>query len=183
MAGGHARQDQRDEVTAMRAFSRLAEAVAAALLAIIFVAFILQIVLRYVFNWPVGWTTEVSLIAWLWLVLWGAAFVLKDHEEIRIDFLAANVGKRWRIRLGIVAAVCVIVLFALQLPAAYDYVSFMKVERSSYLNTGFHVLFSIYLIFSVAVIVRNLWSLVQLLRGKDPADAAGDSPLQSGTAL
>ena len=34
-------------MTFMRTFSRIAEAVAAALLAIIFVAFILQIVLRY----------------------------------------------------------------------------------------------------------------------------------------
>ncbi|WP_137921175.1 TRAP transporter small permease subunit [Hydrogenophaga sp. 2FB] len=167
----------------VRSLSRFAEAVAAALLAIIFVAFILQIVLRYVFNWPVGWTTEVSLIAWLWLVLWGAAFVLKDHEEIRIDFLTANVGKRARIGLGIVAAVCVIVLFTLQLPAAYSYVSFMKVEKSSYLKTGFHVLFSIYLIFSVAVIARNVWNLVQLLRGKDPVENASDSPMQSGSAL
>ncbi|WP_304847117.1 TRAP transporter small permease [Hydrogenophaga sp.] len=167
----------------MRKLSQCAEAVAAALLAIIFVAFILQIVLRYAFNWPVGWTTEVSLVAWLWLVLWGAAFVLKDHEEIRIDFLTANVGRRARIVMGIVASVCVIVLFTLQLPAAYDYVSFMKVERSSYLNTSFDKLFSIYLIFSVAVIARNLWLLVQLFRGKDPAENAKDSPMQSGSAL
>lgn len=161
-------------MTVMRILSRFAEGVAAALLAIIFVAFILQIVLRYVFNWPVGWTTEVSLLAWLWLVLWGASFVLKDHEEIRIDFLTANVGRRARIVMGIVAAVCVIVLFAVQLPAAYDYVSFMKVEKSSYLNTRFDVLFSIYIVFSVAVIGRNLWNLVQLLRGKDPAVAPPD---------
>jgi TRAP-type C4-dicarboxylate transport system permease small subunit len=116
----------------------------------------------------------VSLLAWLWLVLWGASFVLKDHEEIRIDFLTANVGRRARIVMGIVAAVCVIVLFAVQLPAAYDYVSFMKVEKSSYLNTRFDVLFSIYIVFSVAVIGRNLWNLVQLLRGKDPAVAPPD---------
>jgi hypothetical protein len=44
--------------------------------------------MRYLFNWPVGWTTELSLAAWLWLVLWGAAFVLKDDEEIRIDSFA-----------------------------------------------------------------------------------------------
>ena len=42
-----------------RALSRLAEHVAAALMAVIFVAFMIQIVLRYFFNWPVGWTTEV----------------------------------------------------------------------------------------------------------------------------
>ncbi|MDP3650889.1 MAG: TRAP transporter small permease subunit [Rhodoferax sp.] len=159
-------------MTVMRRLSRFAEAVAAALLAIIFVAFILQIVLRYLFNWPVGWTTEVSLLAWLWLVLWGAAFVLKDEEEIRMDFLLASVGRRARIVMGIVGALCVIVLFGMQLPAAYDYVSFMKVEKSSYLNTRFDVLFSIYIVFSVAVIGRNLWNLVQLLRGRDPAVAA-----------
>lgn len=148
---------------------RFAEVVAAGLLAIIFVSFIIQIALRYLFNWPVGWTAELSVVAWLWLVLWGAAFVLKDHEEIRIDFLSANAGKRARIAMGIVGSASIVVLFGMSLPAAYDYVSFMKVEKSSYLNTRFDVLFSIYIIFSVAVIARNLWNLGYLLRGKDPA--------------
>jgi TRAP-type C4-dicarboxylate transport system permease small subunit len=53
------------------------------LLAVIFVAFIIQIVFRYAFNFPVGWTSELSVAAWLWLVLWGAAFVLRDEDEIR----------------------------------------------------------------------------------------------------
>lgn len=161
------------------AWQRLADFVAAALLATIFVAFIIQIALRYLFNWPVGWTTEVSLLAWLWLVLWGAAFVLKDHDEIRIDFVSANVGPRARIGMGILGSVAIVVLFGMQLPAAHDYVSFMKVEKSSYLNTRFDVLFSIYLVFSVAVIVRHLWSLGQLLRGRDPGVTPPDQTSSS----
>ena len=47
-------------------------------------------------------------------------------------------------------------------------------EKSWYLNARFDLLFSIYLVFSVAVIGRNLWNLVQLLRGKDPAVAPPD---------
>lgn len=155
--------------TLMSSLHRLAEVIAAGLLAIIFVAFIVQIALRYLFNWPVGWTAELSVVAWLWLVLWGAAFVLKDEEEIRIDFLSAHAGRRARIVMGIIGSVSIIVLFGMSLPAAYDYVRFMKVEKSSYLNTRFDILFSIYIIFSVAVIARNLWNLGQLLRGKDPA--------------
>jgi TRAP-type C4-dicarboxylate transport system permease small subunit len=167
-------------MTFMRILSRFANVVAAGLLAVIFVAFILQIVLRYVFNWPVGWTTEISLLAWLWLVLWGAAFVLREQEEIRIDFITANVGRRARMAMGMVGSICVVVLFAMQLPAAWEYVSFMKVEKSSYLNTRFDVLFSIYIVFSVAVIARNLWNIVQLFRGKDPA---ADPTLTPGSAL
>jgi TRAP-type C4-dicarboxylate transport system permease small subunit len=153
-----------------------AERVAAGLLAIIFVAFIMQIVLRYVFNWPVGWTAEVSVVAWLWLVLWGAAFVLRDDEEIRIDILSANLGRRGRIVTGAIGAISIIVLFGMSLPAAYAYVSFMKVEKSSYLGIRFDIMFSIYIIFSVAVIGRNLWSLGQLLRGKDPASVNPEQP-------
>jgi len=48
---------------------RRAEEVAALLLGLIFVAFLLQIAFRYVLNFPIGWTPEVSVIAWLWLVL------------------------------------------------------------------------------------------------------------------
>ena len=149
---------------------RFAEAVAAALLALIFVAFIVQIALRYLFNWPVGWTTEVSLAAWLWLVLWGAAFVLKDDEEIRIDLVADRASARTRRVIGAIGALCLLVLFAMSLPASYAYVSFMKVEKSAYLGIRLDILYSIYLVFAVAVIAR---CLRQLVRG--PAPSAGEA--------
>ena len=77
----------------MRLLARAAEAVAALLLGVIFLAFILQIALRYLFDLPVGWTAEISLVAWLRLILWGSAFVLRDAEEIRIDLLKAVFGE------------------------------------------------------------------------------------------
>lgn len=155
----------------MNSLHRFAEAVAAALLALIFVAFIVQIAMRYLFNWPVGWTTELSLAAWLWLVLWGAAFVLKDDEEIRIDLLAERASRRTRRVLGAVGALSLIVLFGMSLPATWSYVSFMKVEKSSYLGIRMDVMYSIYLVFAVAVIAR---SVRQLVRG--PAAPGGESP-------
>ncbi|RYF55964.1 MAG: TRAP transporter small permease subunit [Comamonadaceae bacterium] len=153
---------------------RFAEGVAALLMAVIFVAFILQISLRYLFNWPVGWTTELSLAAWLWLVLWGAAFVLKDEEEIRIDLLSGRASRPMRRAIGAVGALSVSVLFGMSLPASWAYVTFMKVEKSSYLGIRMDYLYSIYLVFAVAVIGR---SLRQLVRGPAPAPAAGDPAL------
>ena len=48
---------------------RRAEDLLAAMLAIMFVAFLLQIAFRYLLNFPVGWTSELTIIAWLWGVL------------------------------------------------------------------------------------------------------------------
>ncbi|TPL82638.1 TRAP transporter small permease, partial [Mesorhizobium sp. B2-3-13] len=55
-----------------------ADNVAVALLAAMFIAFILQIFTRYVINDPLGWTLEVCLTTWLWLVFWSSAFVLTE---------------------------------------------------------------------------------------------------------
>jgi C4-dicarboxylate transporter DctQ subunit len=147
---------------------RRAENVAAAMLAVMFAAFIIQIVFRYFFNWPTGWTSELSVILWLWLVLWGAAFVLREDEEIRFDLLSGAVGRRARIAMGIVTALGLVILYGLSLKPSFDYVAFMKVEKSSYLKIRMDWLFSIYVFFLIAVIGRYLWLLTRLLRGKDP---------------
>jgi TRAP-type C4-dicarboxylate transport system permease small subunit len=146
---------------------RRAENLAAALLAVMFGAFIVQIVFRYFFNFPIGWTSELTVIAWLWLVLWGAAFVVKESEEIRFDLIYGAAGRRTRLVMGIIIAIAVVVLYAGSLPATVSYVSFMKVEKTSYLKIRFDYLYSIYVIFALAVIVRYLWILSRLLRGKD----------------
>ena len=147
---------------------RRAENVAAGLLAVMFVAFIVQIVFRYLLNFPIGWTSELSVITWLWLVLWGAAFVVKESEEIRFDLIYGSAGRRTRRVIGIITGVSIVILYGISLPATVDYVSFMKVEKTSYLKIRFDFLYSIFLIFAVAVMVRYLWLLSHLLRGKEP---------------
>jgi C4-dicarboxylate transporter DctQ subunit len=159
---------------------RRAENVLAGLLGVMFAAFMVQIVFRYCFNLPTGWTTELTVVTWLWMVLWGAAFVVKESEEIRIDLLTSLVRRRGRIRMAILVSVAIIVLYSLSLPGAYSYVTFMKVERSSYLKIPMNWLFSIYLFFVVAVIVRYLWLLSWLLRGKEPEEA---DPTRTTSAL
>jgi TRAP-type C4-dicarboxylate transport system permease small subunit len=147
---------------------RRAENVAAAMIGVMFVAFIIQIVFRYLFNFPIGWTSELTVIMWLWLVLWGAAFVVRESDEIRFDLLSGAMGRRTRIAMGIVTAVALVVLYAASFPATWKYVTFMKVERTAYLGIRFDWLFSIYLAFAAAVIVRYLWILSHLLRGQEP---------------
>ena len=148
--------------------ARRAENVAAGMLAVMFAAFIVQIVFRYFLNLPVGWTSELTVVMWLWLVLWGSAFVLREKEEIRFDLIYGAVGRRARIGMAIVFSVALVVLYGASLPASYAYVTFMKVESSSYLKIRLDWLYSIYLVFLVAIIARYLWLLWQLARGRDP---------------
>jgi TRAP-type C4-dicarboxylate transport system permease small subunit len=140
--------------------------VIAVLLGIMFVAFVAQIAFRYFFNLPTGWSSELTVVTWIWLVLWGSAFVLRESDEIRFDLIFSAAGRRTRRVMGIVMAVTIVILYGLSFPATLSYVEFMKVERTSYLRIRLDHLYSIYVVFVVAIIVRYLWILWQLVRGK-----------------
>ena len=114
----------------------------------------------------------LTVATWLWLVLFGSAFVLGEKEEIRFDLIYSSVGPRRRIGMAIVSALALIVLYGASLKASFDYVSFMKVEKASYLRIRMDWMYSIYVVFLVAIIARYVRLLSRLLRGHDPQ--AGD---------
>ena len=147
---------------------RRAENVLALLLLLMFAAFMLQIIFRYVLDWPIGWTNEISVALWIWIVLFGAAFVVRESEEIRFDLFWAGAGEKARRIMVLIMAAALISMFALSLPAVVDYILFMKVEKTAYLKIRFDRLYSIYAVFVVAMIVRYLWLGMQAIRGKAP---------------
>jgi len=145
---------------------RRAENVVAGLLGVMFAAFIVQIVFRYFFNFPVGWSTELSVVSWLYMVLLGSSLWLTESEQIRFDLLTGAVGPRARRVIAFIAALAAVTLFGMALPATVKYVAFMKVERSSYLNIRMDILYSVYVVFAVAVIARYAWLAWTELRGE-----------------
>jgi TRAP-type C4-dicarboxylate transport system permease small subunit len=156
---------------------RRAENILALMLAVMFVAFIIQIAFRYLLNFPIGWTSEVTVIMWLWLVLWGAAFVVTEDEEIRFDLIYGAASPPTRRVMSAIAAAALLGLYLFSLPAVVDYVTFMKVQATAYLRIRFDYLYSIYVIFALAAIGRYGWILVDAIRGKpaaehDPAKAS-----------
>ena len=164
--------------TAARWLRRRAENISAALLLAMFLCFMIQIIARYVFNYPLGWTEEVSVLCWIWCCLWGAAFVLRERDEVRFDIIYSAVSENTRRIFTIVTGVTAVALFTIALPAVYSYVTFLKVEKSAYLGIRLDYLYSIYVIFSVAVIVRYAALTWFAIRGRAP-----DIQIGAGSAL
>lgn len=154
-------------IAALNWLQRRADNVAVGLLTAIFLSFILQIVSRYIIRQPLGWTLEACLLAWLWLVFWSTAFTLKERDHVRFTVLCDHARPNLRRFYMGVTAVCVIAALAMSLPATFDYITFMKIEKTSLLKVRFDFVFSVYLIFSVAVIARYVWRMTEIARGRD----------------
>ena len=143
---------------------KAAEGVAAAMLAALFLTFLLQIFSRYILAQPFGWTLELSLTLWIWIVFWGNAFVVRHNEHVTFDVLYEHVGLRTRRVFALIAAAAIAVGMAVSLYPTWDFIDFMKIKNSATLRIPMRTIFSIYIVFLIAVALAYAWRFVGLIR-------------------
>jgi C4-dicarboxylate transporter DctQ subunit len=146
---------------------RRAEDIVVVLLGSMFATFLIQIVFRYVLNLPLGWTIEYVTVAWLWGILFGYAFVLRREDIIVFDLLYLAVPDRVQRGMAILANGLCILIMAWSLPKAYEYVTFMKVERTAFLLMRFDLLFAVYIPFVLSIIVRSAVDIWLAVTGRE----------------
>jgi TRAP-type C4-dicarboxylate transport system permease small subunit len=150
---------------------RRADDIAVALMGIMFLSFLLQIAFRYLLNQPLGWTEEVTVLCWVWVVLWCAAFVVSDQEEIRFDIVYTMVPPRVRRLFTAVSSIGLVILLILSLPASWSYVTFMKREHTAYLHMRLDLMYSVYVIFVLACVVKHVHLAWRAVVGAPRAEA------------
>ncbi|MEQ5872272.1 TRAP transporter small permease subunit [Sagittula sp. NFXS13] len=155
-----------------------AENFLALILGALFVSFLIQIVFRYLLNLPLGWTVEFVSIAWLWGILFGYAFVVREADVIRLDIIYAALPRNARRALDVLTGTICAGIFIWTLPYVWDYITFMAIEKTAYMKIRFDYVFAIYIAFALSVILRcgiTVW------RGITGAGPAFDTSKSAGT--
>ncbi|MCC6867852.1 MAG: TRAP transporter small permease subunit [Burkholderiales bacterium] len=146
---------------------RIADIVAALLMGTMFISFIVQVGARYVFNAPVSWADELSVIMGIWAILWATSFCTREGDNIRFDIIYTVVRPTTRRVFDIVTSTALVAIFVVSLPAVWKYVTFMKIEATAAMHIRYDLVFSIYIIFVMAMIVRHVVIFWNAIRGRD----------------
>ena len=168
--------------------SRIADGIAATMLAAIFLTFLLQIATRYtprivstygLADWwpwlgtiaPLGWTLELIGVLWVWVIFFSCAFVVRESDHVRFDILYLSVPRKVRGAFAIVGALIVAAGMLYAFLPTWDYIDWMKMRRTSTVRNPFsgekiplRTIFSVYAVFMLAVAARYLWLIVDVIR-------------------
>jgi C4-dicarboxylate transporter DctQ subunit len=153
--------------TAFNWFQRISESISAAMLAALFIAFILQIFSRYILNDPISWTVEACLTIWVWLVFWSNSFVVKHDEHITFDLLYFAVKPNIRRVFALIGSLAIMIGIAVSIYPTWDWIDFLRIKKSTILYIPMRTVFSIYLIFMVATFIIYLVRFIRVTRGED----------------
>ncbi|HET6522604.1 MAG TPA: TRAP transporter small permease [Geminicoccaceae bacterium] len=149
---------------ALAALGRGAELVGAALFAVMFGTFLLQIVMRYVVRQPLGWTIELCMVCFIWIVFWSSAFMLRERDHVSFNLLYNGAAPPVRRVLAALSAGVLAVALLAALPATADYVAFMRRYGTPTLDIPFAYVYSVFPVFMAAVALREAVRLVRLFR-------------------
>ena len=157
--------------------TRGAEFIAAMLLAAVFLVFLLQIFSRYVLQMPFGWTLELCLILWVWIVFFGCAFVVRQRDQVTFDVLYLAVPKPVRWVFAIIASVSIVLAFAWAFVPTWDYIDWMKMRKTATVRNPLdnakiplRSIFMVFTIFMLAVIFRFIHRTIEIVRSGPEVD-------------
>ena len=163
-----------------RWFTRGFDFIAAAMLAAMFLTFLLQIFSRYVLLTPFGWTLELCLILWVWIVFFGCAFLVREQDHVSFDLFYLMTPTKVQRVLAMISAIAIVVGMAWALLPTWDYIDWMKIRKTTTVRNPLtdqkipmRTIFSIYGIFMIVIIARYGWKIVILLKGKAVEDDVG----------
>lgn len=142
---------------------RFAELAAALMFAAMFMAFMIQIISRYVFNYPVSWSLEICSVAYIWVVFWTSDILVSERQHIIFDILYQKLPPRGRRVLGLINTLTLGGIFLVGLPATLGYIHFLSRRKTMTLHLPLELVYSCFGIFMIAVIVSAAIRVKRLL--------------------
>ena len=146
----------------MKTFRRACELVSAALFATMFVAFMIQIISRYVFNYPVQWSLELCSLSYIWLVFWSSDLLMTERQHILFDLIYKKIPPKPRRIVGISNTAALGIIFLIALPTTLEFIGFMGRRSTLILHIPFDIAYACFGIFMVAVIFNATIRLKRL---------------------
>ena len=179
--------------------SRVAEFIAAMLLAAIFIIFLLQIFTRYapkiawlmpiqtIHDWmmalePIGWTVNLISFLWVWLIFFGCALFVRESDHVAFDVFFQALSRSWQRYLAITTALIMVTAMLYSFGSTWDAIfgsRLMELKKIQTLRvpvTGDKIpikwLFAPYIMLMIVITLRYIWRGFMLARTALPPEDA-----------
>lgn len=138
--------------------------------AVMFLTFILQIVARYVFKYPLTWAYEITVIGFSWSVIFGACYAMRSRSHVKFTLIYDMLTGKKAAFLRLLGNLIILVAFVALFMPSIEYVKFMDFQSTSVFKIKLSWIFSAFIYFVISMVGYTLSEIVedvQILLGKN----------------
>lgn len=127
----------------LHALDRVLKWMLTALVAVFTVSVFLQVLIRFVFKYPLPWTEEVSRIAFVYTIFVGATIAVREKAHLNIDFLLVVLPPRPAMALKLFGATLVAIFLGFVTWQGIEFVRSTGVQVTPVMQIPFRYLYLI----------------------------------------
>lgn len=131
---------------------------------VMFLAFILQIFSRYVLTKAWVWPFEITVLGFVWTIMFGACYALYRKDMIDFPIIYDGLSAQWKKILTVIGNLVFFVLMALAIVPVYEATSFLYIQKSSVLRIPFNIFFAPFLFTLLYFTAYSLYELIKTIR-------------------
>lgn len=135
---------------------------------IMFVVFVIQIAARYVFNNPVPWAYEVTVMGYLWMVVLGACYAYRDRSHVTFTLLYDKLPVKGKAVCGFLGNLLMAIAFIAMFIPACKMISQMKIQVTSVFKIGLNIVYLPFIPFMIIIlcyILYDMWLEIMVFTG------------------
>jgi TRAP-type C4-dicarboxylate transport system permease small subunit len=136
---------------------------------IMFLVFVLQIFMRYVVRQPITWAYEVTVVAFGYVVVLGAAAAIRYNRHVRFTLIYDALSEKLKLYSRIAGNALLTIIFFLSIIPSWNFITFMNFQKTSVLNISLSLVFLpfVYLVSVITLYTGiDLYKDIKLLIGK-----------------
>lgn len=127
----------------------------------LFLVFIMQVFSRYVLRDPKAWSMEVTSMCFVWVVMLGACYAQRRRSHVTFTLIYDALSIRWKALTAFLGNLIIFAAMAIAVQPTWEYIQFMKVQKSSVLKVPLNYVYFPYIIF---LILMLLYTGIDLVR-------------------
>ncbi len=143
--------------------------------AMMFIVFVAEVISRYVFNYPLTWAYEITVMGFSWTVILGACYAMRRRTHVTFTMIYDAVPPKVGAALCLAGNILIIVALVILILPSYHYVHFMNFQKTAVFRIPLSLIFCpfVYFLFSiVGYTITDVIEEIKVIRGISPSDSA-----------
>jgi len=157
-------------IKAIDAINRVVGILLAAMLGVMSILIILQVISRFVINFPLTWSEELSRYLMIYIVFLGAGLAMRHNNLISIELLPELLSGNKRRAVIILVMIISIIFFAILFKQGIDILSMVKMQSSPGLQLSMSIPYASIPIGSFVLAINSLAVILDQLSKKQEGE-------------
>lgn len=126
---------------------------------IMFSVFIIQIAARYIFNSPVQWAYEVTVMGYLWMVVLGACYAYRDRSHVTFTLFYDILPVKGKAVCGFLGNLLMLIAFVFMFAPSCQMIGQMKIQETSIFKIGLNIVYFPFIPFMIIIMIYILMDM------------------------